>query len=262
MKEEILFEKRKKRGEVDKNFIAKFADLNFPDLIKLLDDKDAQKRSVAAILIGKRNNKEAVEVLIKRLKKEKALYTKINICDSLVSCEEKTISYLIDIIGETGKNQHSELPEKGFYKSSYPLPRDIAARTLVRMGSGVLKCLSERVDDTDENKLTEMIDIIGHISFYSEDKSFENKLHNLFQKNKSNLVLQWKIICSFQGFNTNRTRSFLEEIIFNSEIKQFKWEALRCLLIQDKTISEKLRSFVLSSGDEELINVFKWFNKK
>jgi len=259
MKEEILLKRKKRRGEVDNNFIAKFGESDFPNLVKLLDDKDAQKRSAATILIGKKNNKETIEVLIKRLKKENALYTKINICRSLVGCGEKAIPYLIDIIGKTGKNQHFELPEKGFYKSSYPLPRDIAARTLVRMGSIVLKYLSEIIGKTDEKKLVEMIDVIGHISFYSNDKSFEDKLHNFFRENENNVVLQWKIIRSFQGFNTNRTGNFLEEIIFNSAAKQFKWEALRCLLIQNKTISTKLKSFILSSGDEELIKVLKWF---
>ena len=40
---------------------------------------------------------------------------------------------MVEYLGQIGNNQHKVLPTNGFNKKSYPLPRDIIARTLAHM---------------------------------------------------------------------------------------------------------------------------------
>ena len=65
---------------------------------------------------------------------EKKLYPKIALCETLAVCAELSIEPLIGLLGQIGNNQERKIPETGFYKVSYPLPRDIAARTICRLG--------------------------------------------------------------------------------------------------------------------------------
>ena len=71
-----------------------------------------------------------VDKLCHQLAIEKKLYTKIALCETLAECAELSIEPLIGLLGRIGKNQETQIPEIGFYKVSYPLQRDIAARTI------------------------------------------------------------------------------------------------------------------------------------
>jgi hypothetical protein len=77
-----------------------------------------------------------VTELCRQLAVEKKLYTKIALCESLAARAELSIEPLIELLGRIGKNQETKIPERGFYKVSYPLPRDIAARIICRLVIG------------------------------------------------------------------------------------------------------------------------------
>ena len=80
---------RKKRGQTTEKDDGLFNKLSEIKLIKLLLDKDPQKRTSAAKLLGKRRSIYAIVPLCSQLKQEKALYSKIAISEAL---------------GEIGKN--------------------------------------------------------------------------------------------------------------------------------------------------------------
>lgn len=260
MDEKTLAENRKKRGEVSEEFVNQFYNLNSDQLCKSLQNSNAQIRSSAAIILGNQKDQKYVQLLINRLKIEKALYVKINLCNSIVNYGITIIPDLLELLGTIGINQHYDLPEKGFYKSNYPLPRDIIARIIIRMGEDALVPLAEFVKNRKGNILLEAIDVIGHISYYSKNISLEKVLINLYKNSDYNFVLKWKIIRSFQGFNTTAVQKILLTILSSEQIKQFKWEALRVLLIQNKLLISEIENLVLNSGDEEFIKTLQCFS--
>ena len=126
-----------------------------------------------------------------------------------------------------GNNQHRELPQKGFYKKSYPLPRDIAARTIVKIGCSALKPLEQVILEADRASVLEAIDGIGQIAFYKGDLSSEAVLLIAYQKYHSDQVILWKIVRAFQAFPTEKIRTLLETIICSSISPELRWEAVR-----------------------------------
>jgi HEAT repeat protein len=130
---------RTKRGQTSRQDDSLFSTLSNQELLDLINDVDAQKRTSAARLLGERKDTDAIPLLCERLKKETALYTRIAISEALGAIGDPAIPELIRLLGKVGNNQHHEVPKKGFYKKSYPLPRDIAARTIIKIGCSALK---------------------------------------------------------------------------------------------------------------------------
>ena len=148
------------RGYLPDNAESEYFSLNISQRIQLLLSETPSKRTLGARLLC--NLKEnVVESLIEALKKEKKLYTKIEICNALVSNGKHSILPLINQLGEIGNNQHKTIPTEGFSKDNYPLPRDIAARTLAFIGSDALPELINSIQSATLKKTSEAIDAIG-----------------------------------------------------------------------------------------------------
>jgi hypothetical protein len=126
--------KRRERGEVNEADITHFASFDEPELLFLFHSKIPVERSCAAIHLRKYQSPTVVDRLCHQLAIEKKLYTEIALCETLAECAELSIEPLVGLLGRIGKNQETKIPETGFYKVSYPLPRDIAARTICRLG--------------------------------------------------------------------------------------------------------------------------------
>jgi len=97
------------------------------------------------------------------LEKEKKLYTKIEICNSLVSYGKESVPELVKRLGKIVDSQHKHIPEAEFRKNSYSLPRDIAARTIIRIGRDALPLLTETLKSKDISTISEAIDKAGEI---------------------------------------------------------------------------------------------------
>jgi hypothetical protein len=217
------------RGQASRQADSLFSSLSNQELLDLLNDVDASKRTSAARQLGQRKNTESVPLLCKHLKTETALYTRIAISEALGAIGEPAILELIGLLGKVGNNQHSELPEKGFYKKSYPLPRDIVARIIIKIGCSALKPLEKVVLEADRAGVLEAIDAIGHIAFYEGDLSSESVLLMAYQKYHSDIVVLWKIVRAFQAFPTAGVRRVLETIICSNRYPELRWEAVRSL---------------------------------
>ncbi len=75
---------------------------------------------------------------------------------------------MIEIIGDIGSNHEVSIPKKPFKKSSYPLPRDIVARILIRLGKPIINDLMRCIEgEPNEKKIEQAIDVLGHVSYTS-----------------------------------------------------------------------------------------------
>jgi hypothetical protein len=100
------------------------------------------------------------------LENEKKLYTKIALSEAIAEYGVLSLKYLIPLLGKIGKNQHKKLLWLISIKKSYPLPRDLAARTIIRIGEPTLPFLEEILVSGTYAQKIEVIDAIGHIVFY------------------------------------------------------------------------------------------------
>ena len=105
-----------------------------------------------------------IDELLKQLCVEKCLYTKISICESLEKSDNDCITTarkMTAYLGKIGNNQHKILPEKVSKKKSFPLPRDIIARSLGKMDITIYPVLLELIHSRDVCKISEVLDAIG-----------------------------------------------------------------------------------------------------
>jgi hypothetical protein len=199
------------------------------DLGKYLHSSDAIVRTFSVRKIGETNGIAYINEICGLLKIENKLYTKIEICNYLANIGEPSIPYLIPLLGRIGNNQHKEIGNFDLGKKSFPLPRDIVARILIRIGPIVFQYLEPQFLNQNIQQLSEAIDVVGHIPSTSGDSSMENILFGLIGQDCQDLI-RWKLIRSFQAFDTTRVIEALEKILSNqNENSIMRNEAKRSL---------------------------------
>lgn len=228
-------EKLRKRGKFNPEDLIFYQNNSKTQLYRQLHSKTAAERSIAVHLLSKRQIEELelTNRLIQILIKEKSLYTKIEICLALQEGKEETAKLLIPYLGKIGENQHKKLPSRSSRKKSYPLPRDIIARTLAKMDTCISPLLHNELKNNDEHMLSELIDSIGFMTFYNNQlasKNHFNKLLNLYNKTE-NILIQWKLILSFSSFPINQSKAKLNSIIKENKHPLLVEEANRSLKI-------------------------------
>jgi len=222
-------EGRAKRGQVTGQFIEIFIDKADSDLIKMLSGDSANERTAAAVLLGNRKCILAVGPLCKQLTLEKSLYSKIAISEALGKIGEPAVPYLIALLGKIGNNQHKFVPEGESKKKSYPLPRDIAARTITKVGTPALKYLEKEILSGERESVLEALDAYGFIAYYNHYKE-DSAIIEAYNKYKADELIIWKIIRSFQAFPTNKVQNILRGIIDGCKCSGHQVEAKRTLL--------------------------------
>lgn len=194
----------KKRGYLTKEDSDLVKNYSYPELLKLLNDKEAFKRTAAIsrlrnIVDINELDKKILEILVH----EKALYTRLEILDVLASGNATTIKRMIPYINKIGKNQHHIIPNQVSKKESYPLPRDIIVRTLARMDpkyfNEILKILN-----CDDKIVGQVIDAIGWQVFYHQELATDNNYQvivEMVNKYHDNEFIMWKLIICMSAFN-------------------------------------------------------------
>jgi HEAT repeat protein len=220
---------RIKRGEISGDFVSRFSAQTDRDLILQLTSDKAQERTAAAVILGKRRSTQAIIPLCKQMEKEKALYARIGISEALGLIGQPAIPHLIALLGKIGTNQYRELPQQGFYKKNYPLPRDLAARTLIKIGLPALKELAKVSLSIEKKRLLEAIDAMGYITFYNKDWSAEAVLLELYRKHDEDPLIIWKLLRAFQALPSLEVQKILEAVVFENSDPALRWEAIRSL---------------------------------
>ncbi len=239
---DILAKKRRERGEVNESDILNFALFGKSELLSLLHSEIPVERSCAAIHLRKFQTPGVVAELCLQLTVEKSLYAKIAVCETLAECAELSIEPLIGLLGQIGNNHETKIPETGFYKISYPCPRDIVARTISKLGIAAILPLENFIKSSrDIKSLNQAIDAYGHIIYSNKKKCSSSILQELYEKHPKNDFLKYKITRCLSGINDEWAGSFLFKTLQNGG-DGLRIEALRSILLLSIEISDDIRN--------------------
>lgn len=223
---------RIKRGQISPEDLKPYLDLQPEPLIGLLGSEDPKERTIAATIMGERPNENMIMPLCTAFTGEKALYSRIAMSEALSKMGKPATRPLIDILGEIGSNQETKLPQKYFNKKSYPLVRDMAARTLVKIGKPATPYLIEVMENGTDFKAQQAIDALGGIAASTGDKRALKMLIDHMERciGDGDKVTLWKIVRALSGFkNSEEAVDPLLFIIRNDYDPPIVWEALRSL---------------------------------
>ncbi len=199
-KEELL----RNRGWLSKEIPVGYLTISFDQKVALLNAESASKRTLGARLLIANKTSDSVNVLLSALEIEQKLYPKIEICNTLAGLGEISIKPLLTYVAKIGTNQHAIVPQKLFLKDSYPLPRDIVSRTLIRIGGIAIPELLKGLEVANQQALSELIDAIGYINFYAKSTGVFESLNACYFANLNNDLLKWKIIRAMSGVSESR----------------------------------------------------------
>ena len=200
----------------------------------MVDSSDPVGRTSAIHLLGLNYSDEEkfISKILHQLCSKKCLYTKIEICSILERSSANTARQMICYLGKIGNNQHKNLPLGVSQKNSYPLPRDIIARTLGRMSVGVLPLMLEVLETDDAERIFEVLDAIGYMVFYNKELgSLKNLTYiiEMMDRFPDNQFLIWKGLTCLSAFALHESIQRLEEIKSNDEENLLAKEARRSL---------------------------------
>lgn len=221
-------EQLRRRGYIEENELVYFKEYTKTELFELLKSKISTNRTIAAKLLSEVKEVEVIKVLISSLVIENKLYTKIALSESIGSYGKDASIFLIKYLGKVGNNQHRSLPNKYFNKKNYPLPRDIIARTLCKIGKSAIEELRWCLYNGEYNQVLEAIDAIGYISYYEKDTTCMNDIIELLQVYKDDDLVTWKLVRALQAFKCEKVINLLQRYTA-SNVSQIKWEAVRSI---------------------------------
>lgn len=210
----------KRRGFV-KGVSVEYNDLTTEQLYDVLNSEVAQERTSAVITLRKScsySDKTYINLLLDMLSREKALYTKMEICKTLEGGNSDTVRMMCDYLGKIGNNQH-KAPDDVSRKKSYPLARDIIARSLGRMDMSVFPVLLEQLKERDREQVSELIDAIGYMVFYNPDLANESnfdRIKETYTRFAGDELIIWKIARCCSAFPIEKSVEALDDIVSNT----------------------------------------------
>ncbi|HNX57870.1 MAG TPA: HEAT repeat domain-containing protein [Spirochaetota bacterium] len=214
------------RGFCDDNRAEALADKSRVELIHLLSDNDPVTRTAAARCLKHHKSDDAIQALCETLVREDRLYTRLEICETLVSFGKDSVPRLSSLLGKIGDNRLESAPGTIFRKKSYPLPRDLAARTISRIGKDALPALADILDHGDFTAAREAIDAIGFICFAEADDRMLSHLTDFARRNTDDDVVRWKIAIALRAFRTPDAASFADEFFADETNRIIREEAV------------------------------------
>ncbi len=133
---------------------------------------------------------------------------------------------MIPYVGKIGKNQHHDIAKKVSMKKSYPLPRDIIARTMAKMNPRYFESILENLNCGDDLVVAEIIDAVGWQVFYHQELAIEKYYQviiNLLSRYQNNQFMLWRLIICLSSFNQaeDLLRKWKSDnLIMNQEIQR------------------------------------------
>lgn len=194
----------------------------------LLQSSKPYERTAAVKLIKQTGETEWIHVLCDKLVTEKKLYVKIEICDCLASFGVDAVPFLLPLLGKIGSNQHKRAANVDLNKQPFPLPRDIAARILIRIGPVVFRQLEPILVSGEFCQKLEAVDVVGHVTWNHFDFSMEKTLTDIYRSTTEELMT-WKLLRAFQSFKSESITNILKSVIEKSDNQILVKEAARSL---------------------------------
>jgi len=226
----------KSRGKITNEDLQQYSNHTQIELLEMLNSKEAYKRTIAVKILSAKYdlNEDMTRLLLHALQHEKKLYTKIALCDALSKGTVQSAKIMVEYLGQISNNQHTELPTNGFNKKSYPLPRDIIARTLAHMNADILPVLVDVLKTNNIPAIREVIDAIGFICFYNKihaTTQISDALIQCLRNHYNDDLIRWKLVRALGSFNDIHIIEILIEIEQNDRQLIIGNEARRSLKI-------------------------------
>lgn len=242
-------EELKKRGFVEDSELESYRRLPEAELLSLMDSGEAWQRTIAFRILFFSSfftREEEIRLLLEKLISEKALYTKIEICKILEKGNATTAAIMYEYLDKIGTNQHLVIPEiKGVSKKkSYPLPRDIIARSFGRMDTSVFSIWLSRLNMATDNEriISQALDGLGYMAFYNPEVAISRNFKALSKTydtyRKSDLIV-WKLAMCCAAFPLSESKELLYLIQKESVHPTIQAEAERSMRLILKRNSGK-----------------------
>lgn len=224
----------KSRGKITNKDLQPYSKSKQNELFEMLTSKEAYKRTIAVKILTEKSvlTDDLIRSFLNTLKQEKKLYTKIELCDALSKGDVQSAKIMVEYLGKIGNNKHTVLPTKGFNKKSYPLPRDIIARTLAHMKVDILPVLMDVLKTNNIPAIREVIDAIGFICFYNNihcNTQIIDALILCLRNNYNDNIIRWKMVRAFESFDDINVSETLMEIAQNDNQLVIRDEAKRSM---------------------------------
>ena len=176
------------------------------ELLELLKDKTAVNRTAALFILRSFVDiNELDEILLRMLVKEKALYTKLEICDILTTGNELTIKRMIPYMG-------------------------------TKMNPDYFSTILEIINYPEDKVVAEAIDAIGWMVFYHQElataKNYQTVIQS-FERYHDNELMKWKLIICLSSFN--QSEAFLKQLDFQNPVVQAEIERSLSLINKRKS---------------------------
>ncbi|MHB8127514.1 MAG: hypothetical protein ACYDEX_00745 [Mobilitalea sp.] len=209
-----------KRGYALVEDVQRLSGLPQDILIEKLHSCDAVIRTSAANNLLSMDEIATCE-LLRQLAIEKCLYTKIAICESLERGNYNTAVLMTEYLSKIGNNQYVVLPNKVSAKKSFPLPRDIVARSLGKMEVSVFPALIAVLYEHDMAKIYEVLDAIGFMVFYHPVLATAESVKPVFSlidTFSENQMVLWKVILCLSAFPLPESETVLRKYVLRTDI--------------------------------------------
>ena len=241
MNENLTLNNRTARGYASEEEAAAHAHLDTARLELLLDSTSALERTIAVRLLSKRIGIEDTAFtrrLLGMLEREKSLYTRMALCSALESGDTYTAAEMIPYLGKIGGNQHTFVPDAPSKKTSFPLPRDIIARSLGRMAPTILPLLQQEIAEEHPVRLPEAIDAFGYLISRNEPLMLEEHcdlIARILDWHQDDPLIVWKCLVCLSAFHLEYSEGFLQDFLRRESNPLLCAEASRSLaLVQSK----------------------------
>ena len=194
------------RGYANDNDLQQLAFAEEETLLSLLQTGTPVQRTAASTLLAARPvGKTAAffAAALAALQTEPCLYTRLALCNALQQGGTTAAQQMVPFLGRIGKNQYQTPPARASQKKSYPLPRDIIARSLARMGTAALPALLTVLRQGTAVQVSEALDAVGFLLFYTPQPAPKDALDAVMgtlQRYPGNKLLLWKCtgcLCAF-----------------------------------------------------------------
>lgn len=221
---------------ISRGWIPEAEGSNAPDgsyeyAIGLLNSLQAVERTLGARLLSNHPSIETVQRLCNVLQKEKKLYTTLEISKTLASLGVLAVPQMVALLGCIGNNQHKQMVTD-FKKKSYPLPRDLAARILIRIGAEALPNLIAVMQQGTDQQVSEALDAVGFICFYAPSDGIFTEVRSCFDRFEGNELIQWKAVRAMSAFA--ESASLLTHLLSNSTYTFLHGEIRRSLSLLNR----------------------------
>ena len=209
-------------------------------LLGLLHSGTPVQRTAAATLLATRPvGKTAAffTAALATLQTETRLYTRLALCSALQQGGPAAAQQMVPFLGKIGNNQYQTPPAHASQKKSYPLPRDIIARSLARMGTDALPALLAVLRQGTDVQVSEALDAVGFLLFYQPGPAPQTALKAVLgtlQRYPGNDLVLWKCAGCLCAFGDTQSTTLLQNLAAQVASPAVRAQAARSLRLLAK----------------------------